>query len=314
MDEYQGYEQDVDLTAASADQSARQHFSLSQRFQLSRRLRWVVVSVALSLGFAQSASATIAYVQGNNDDTQSAASAVVVPFTAAQAATDLNVVVVAWNDPSVQVNAVTDTRGNSYVLAVGPVTHAGTYNMTQSIYYAKNIGAATANTVTVTFSATTTYPDIRIAEYGGLDTTNPLDVTASGTGFDAMTDSGSVTTTHATDLLVASNSIDTMTTGPGTGYTQRIISFYSGAILEDRTVTTTGSYNATAPQDGAGAYVMQLVAFKAATDGGTPPPTPVTFTYAYDAHHRLIQATGSDGSEIDYQYDANGNVTAINRK
>jgi YD repeat-containing protein len=44
----------------------------------------------------------------------------------------------------------------------------------------------------------------------------------------------------------------------------------------------------------------------------TPPP--VTYSYGYDALGRLTQATGSDGSQITYQYDANGNVTSITRQ
>jgi YD repeat-containing protein len=43
-------------------------------------------------------------------------------------------------------------------------------------------------------------------------------------------------------------------------------------------------------------------------------PLPVTFNYVYDSLGRLIQATGTDGSQITYQYDANGNVTMINRQ
>src|SRR5688572_25957194 len=35
--------------------------------------------------------------------------------------------------------------------------------------------------------------------------------------------------------------------------------------------------------------------------------------YYYDDLGRVVQAIGSDGSVRQYQYDANGNVTAINR-
>ena len=48
----------------------------------------------------------------------------------------------------------------------------------------KNIVAAAANTnsVTVTFSTAANYPDIRIAEYAGLDPSNPLDVAVAAQG------------------------------------------------------------------------------------------------------------------------------------
>ena len=71
--------------------------------------------------------------------------------------------------------------------------------LTQSIYYAKNIAAAAAeaNTVTVTFSGAATAPDVRIAEYRGLDPVNPLDGAVGGAGHERTSDSGALTTTTA---------------------------------------------------------------------------------------------------------------------
>ncbi|MGH9356728.1 MAG: hypothetical protein ACRD10_11415, partial [Terriglobia bacterium] len=120
------------------------------------------------------AAPTISYVQGNYATPQASQATVAVPFTAAQAAGDLNVIVVGWNDSTATVSAVTDKSGNTYLRAVGPTIVGGT--LSQSIYYAKNIApaAAGANTVTVTFSAAAAYPDIRILEYSGADSTNPV--------------------------------------------------------------------------------------------------------------------------------------------
>ncbi len=91
------------------------------------------------------------------------------------------------------------------------------------------------------------YPDIRIAEYSGIDPLNPVDKTVSGAGTGTTSNSGSVTTTNPNDLLVGANYVTTHSTGPGTSFTQRVITNPDGSILEDRIVTTTGSYNATAP-------------------------------------------------------------------
>ena len=109
---------------------------------------------------------------------QASNSAVVVAYPAAQTAGNLNVVVVGWGDTTFAVSSVTDSRGNTYTRAVGPTATTG---LTQSIYYAKNI-AAGSNTVTVTFNQAASYPDVRILEYSGLDTTSPLDVTAGAVG------------------------------------------------------------------------------------------------------------------------------------
>src|SRR5262245_51910365 len=75
-----------------------------------------------------------------------------VTYTSAQTAGNFNVVVVGWNDTTAAVSSVTDSRGNVYTRAVGPTALAG--QMSQSIYYAKNIvgAAASANTVTVRFT------------------------------------------------------------------------------------------------------------------------------------------------------------------
>src|SRR5215472_7780308 len=96
------------------------------------------------------AQSTTAFVQSASAVPQSSPTSVTVTYTQTQAAGDFNVVVVGWNNASGQVQAVTDTNGNTYVLAIGPTVSPGF--ATQSIYYAANIAAAAAgaNTVTVT--------------------------------------------------------------------------------------------------------------------------------------------------------------------
>ncbi len=199
------------------------------------------------------------------------ATTVGVTYTNAQVAGDLNVVIVGWNDTTATLKSITDTKGNTYVLATGPVTISG--SLTQSIYYAKNIVAAAAgtNTVSVTFSTAAIYPDIRILEYSGLDTNNPLDGGTGATGSATTTDSGAVSTTNATDLLVGANIVATSTAAPGVGFTQRIVTDPDGDIAEDRVVTSTGSYHATATLSAPGSWIMQVVAFKAA--GAAPAPS-----------------------------------------
>jgi len=180
---------------------------------------WMLLLVAFS--FLETKAKTPTYVQGNYAVPQTPQSTVTVPYTATQAATDLNVVVVGWNDTTAQVSSVTDTAGNIYQLAVGPTQVSGT--LSQSIFYAKNIVAASAgaNAVTVTFSAGAGYPDVRILEYSGIDTLNPVDVSVGATGNNSVTSSGALTTTNATDLLVGANCVLTSTTGAGSGFAPR---------------------------------------------------------------------------------------------
>jgi hypothetical protein len=97
-------------------------------------------------------SATPSFVQGNYAVPQASQTVVMVPYTAAQIAGDLNVVIVGWNDTTAHVSSVTDSNGNGYQLATGPTAITG--SLSQAIYYAKNIFAAKAgaNTVAINFN------------------------------------------------------------------------------------------------------------------------------------------------------------------
>src|SRR4029077_8415504 len=164
------------------------------------------VNVVVTNGIAQSATLTNAYtytaappisggggtirfVQVKSATPQGARSSVAVTYSAAQTAGDLNVVEVGWNDTTSSVSTVTDSKGNSYLLAVGPTRGTG---LSQSIYYAKNIVGG-ANTVTVTFNKAAAVVDVRALEYGGLDTVSPLDVTAGAAGTGTTGNSGAAT-------------------------------------------------------------------------------------------------------------------------
>jgi fibronectin type 3 domain-containing protein len=216
------------------------------------------------------------FVQGNFATPQSAKTSVVIPFTGAQHAGNFNVVVVGWDDTTANVTGVTDTSGNVYTKAIGPTQL--TDFVSQSIYYATGIAGANpgANKVTVTFSPAGAYPDIRILEYTGVVQTNPVDVAVGATGNGTTSSSGPLTTTNSVDLLVSANYLTSLTHGPASGWTMRMLTDPDGDIVEDRVVTSTGSYTGSAPMDGTGFWVMQTVAFKAAPQDTTPPNVAVT--------------------------------------
>ncbi len=246
----------------------RRHLSLPLRFLFGRSLASGLLLLAVGLGRAQ--AAPIAFVQTNSATPQTPQATVTVTFNSAQTLGDLNVVIVGWNDSTATVSSVADTKGNTYALAAAPIVQSGTAS--QAIYYAKNItsAAAGANTVTVTFNVAARFPDIRIAEYSGIDTVNPLDVSAGAQGSTATSSSGSVTTTNANDLLIGANLVQSTSTAAGAGYTNRGIT-PDGDILEDRVVTATAGYSATAALDKVQQWIMQMVAFRAAGSGTSAP-------------------------------------------
>jgi glucose/arabinose dehydrogenase len=221
-----------------------------------------VASTAQSYTATYSVSSTpppIAFVQTQSATPQSPQSTVATTFTQAQSAGNLDVVVVGWNDSTGNVTSVTDGAGNTYQVAAAAVRGTG---LSQAIYYARNIlpAGTGANTVTVRFDKSVAYPDVRILEYSGLDQTNPFDVSRSAAGSAAQANSGAATTNFARELIVGGGTTSGCFDGAGSGFTARIITEPDCDVAEDRTVTTTGSYSATAPQSGN--WVMQMATFK----------------------------------------------------
>jgi glucose/arabinose dehydrogenase/PKD repeat protein len=210
------------------------------------------------------ASSAPGFVQVNAATPQTDQSQVSVAYTQAQTAGNTNILAIGWNNATSNITSVTDSAGNVYQLAVPTARGAG---LSQAIYYAGNIASAAAgtNTVTVTFDAPTTFVDIRVLEYSGLDHVDPFDTGASASGIGTSADSGAVTTTAPRQLVIGAG----MTTGAfstaGPGFTTRIITSPDADIAQDRFVTTAGTYNATASLSGTAAWLMQVATFKAAT-------------------------------------------------
>jgi Domain of unknown function (DUF1929)/IPT/TIG domain/Glyoxal oxidase N-terminus len=209
--------------------------------------------------YTTSTGGGIGFVQSNSAPTtfQPSLTTVSATFSAAQSAGNLNVVAIGWGDTTSLVSTVTDSRGNTYTQAGGTTTGSG---LRQAIYFAKNI-AAGSNTVTVKFNQAAVYPDIRILEYSGLDTSNPLDVTAAGAGTGTTATSAAASTTAANELIFGAGSNGDGFSGAGTGFTLRMINYY-GNLAEDKTVSSTGSYSVSAPLKRSTTWIMQMVTLK----------------------------------------------------
>jgi hypothetical protein len=254
-------------------------------------------SSTLTSGFTYTGSTggVVKFVQVNSK-TSTSASALTTAYSSQQAAGNLNVVAVMWGGTTRAVSSVTDSRGNSYALAVGPTKATG---LSSAIYYAKNI-ASGSNAVTVTFNGTVAYPNVNVLEYSGLDTANPLAVRAAATGSGTTANSGSATTTSANELIVGAGNPTSVFTGAGSGFSNRVINGFGG-ISEDRVVSSSGSYSATAALT-SGVWVMQMAAFR--TSAGTSGPPPSKHTVAVDwnpspstgvAYYNVYRGTASGG-------------------
>lgn len=258
-------------------------------------------AAALLSAYSGSASATtqssgtssITYIQSKAATQSASGTSLSVSYPSAQVAGDFNVLIVAWSSSTTQAPTITDGKGNTYALAVGP-TRSG--NSAQSIYYAKNIAAGT-NAVTATFSSAVTYLDMRIGEYAGIDVTSPVNGAIGGTGTTVAMTSGNITTTNANDLLVAGNYLGGSTTAPGAGYTQRQLTSLS-SIYEDQVVNAAGVYAGTATQSATGWYVFQVAAFKAATSTGPTAPGNLVVTPVSGTQVNLSWTASTDPSGV----------------
>ena len=171
---------------------------------------------------------------------------------------DLILVAVVWSSTTVTAS-VTDSLGNTYVSAVGPTTNS-TAVQTAQIFYARNILGG-ANTVTVTFSSSTTSQGIAVEAFG-LDTSSAvLDQTNSATGNSTTPASGAVTTSTEGQLIFGfCYGGTTIVAGTNPNYNP----LYSGSantLAEWLWTTSAGSYNATFTA-GNNQWIAQVATFK----------------------------------------------------
>ena len=250
-------------------------FSNSTPFSVipSVMLKLLPLFVFSSLLMATTLPAAPSYVTGGSKGCRSTSSCS-VSLTGTNAG-DLIVLGLFVSD-STSVSSVTDTQGNTFALIGSPQTWSP-YNFVERLYYAKNIKGG-ADTITVNLNAIPSYSlELHTYDYSGLDTSSPLDVTATPkTGTGTSGTSNSLTTTNANDLLFAFFHSDNGVTTAGSGFTGRTPPADSTPLGEDKNVTSTGSYSATMSFSASADYVGFLVAFKAASGGVGGLPTYVT--------------------------------------
>lgn len=234
-------------------------------------------------------------------------------FSSPTSAGNLIAVYVIWDNKGAV--SLSDTAGNTYLSAVGPTLwNQGAYSA--QVFYAKNIAGGN-DTVTATFAtAIRSFGIIYIHEYSQLDPVSPVDVTAAAVGTSGQLNSGSVATTNANDLLFGAGVSTYIVSGPGSGFTARDMAL--GNITEDRVVTSQGTYNATANNNGG--WGMQMVAFRFAGSVPadiTPPsvPTNLTATPVSPTQINLAWTASTDpdntASQLSYRVFRNGSQIGI---
>jgi hypothetical protein len=211
------------------------------------------------------------FVQQNYATPQTPQTQVQAAYLNPQTGGNANILAIGWNDATASISTVADSAGNVYHVAIPTFRGNG---MSQAIYYATNIAGGN-NTVTLTFDQPAVYVDLRVTEYSGLSQTNVFDAGASATGIGSSADSGLVAITATNELLFGAGMTATTFTGPGFGFTQRVITSPDADIIEDQIAAATGSYSAAAGLS-SGAWLMQLAAFRGAS--AVPPALGIFLT------------------------------------
>ena len=171
-----------------------------------------------------------------------------------------------WDNQTITAT-VTDNLGNTYTPVSGPI-NVGAVGRFQA-WYAKNINGGAQLGVTITFSAKTMSISLAdAAEYSGLDPSAPLNVFSSSTGTGVTQNSGAASaTTSANETIIGLFGYYGVATPytAGAGFTLR--NYDATSMLEDQSVTSNGSYRATATSNVPTSWVAYVLCFKNAFQG-----------------------------------------------
>lgn len=167
-----------------------------------------------------------------------------------------------------------DNGGNTYYTIT--TTFDSVNGQALGVCYATNITSTTGLVVKATFSANSVYRRIFAAEYSGIASTNPVDVTSTNMGTATGSADGATTnaaTTTSNGDLIFSTVMDdsgSSTATAGTGFTQRA-SQATGSAIEDKVQSTAGSVAGLHTLSNTDSYLAHMVAFRPAayTAAGT---------------------------------------------
>lgn len=182
-------------------------------------------------------------------------------FTSSTNPHNLLICWLSYNSATESISSITDTLGNTYAKAVGPLTGTGTIaGYRQEIWYAANtIGGAGLN-VTATLSSTfNASKDISCHEYSGAATSSPIDQVVEATGTSANATTANMTTTSANQMIFSAIIYEGTGTG-GAGHTQR--SSLHTNCSQDRIVGAAGSYNASFTNLGTETWAAQAISVR----------------------------------------------------
>ena len=219
----------------------------------------------------------IAFVNANASNNTAAATTIASGALATTTGNAIFVAISAYSSNGT-VTGVADTAGNTYVRAGneegGDATHKA------SVWYALNITGNASNVVTATYTGSSAYRCIAVAQFSGIATSGAYDqtaavtTTAQGTTF---TSNNTGTTTQADELVIASYiAWDVAKSLTATSPTVIAAQVTGGNnAIAYKIVSSTGAQSTTLTSTENSQYVIQVRTFKADTGGSAGSVVPV---------------------------------------
>jgi hypothetical protein len=146
---------------------------------LAQRFIGVLLVSLYFLPTAGAQSSSPRYVQAAAESASGAVGSLPLSFSANTVAGDI--ILVAFDfDANAGTNSVSDSQGNIFA-GVGARLNSPAGVIRSRVFYAKNIQGG-GDTVTVTLSANSSWIELYLTEYSGIDLTNPIDAQCSDLG------------------------------------------------------------------------------------------------------------------------------------
>jgi hypothetical protein len=225
----------------------------------------------LTLKAAGAAPAGPAFVKGNTADTNATSTGTLaIAFPSAVTAGNTLVLTAAWQNQRSGLT-VSDSVNGAWIAQVVPNSATNTTGM---IAYFQNTGAGTP-TVTVSGGGNADVVRAAIMEYGGVSASSVDQISVANQTAQSNTQTPTVTTTQASELLIAFCSTNTALTGnasgsnPSSGWTNRY-TVSNWVWVDEVSVSSTGSYKENWTSSFTG-FTTGILTLKAT--GAAAPPT-----------------------------------------
>jgi len=238
---------------------------------------------------------TIQLIQKNVKGNENATANMAVSFTSDNAAGNTLIVTGSAARPASPLT-ISDTAGNTYSVALGPVSDPD-QDVTTYIWTASNCKGG-PNTVTITPPSSAAL-EIHVSEWSGLAADTLVDQTASATGNSATLTTPTETTTSNGELIFGYSWV-LNTASAGAGFTP--LSLVNGDLDEYQIQNAAGPATVTFKESASGPWLALLATFRGgpSVPDTTPPsvPTQPAFSNPADSSLTLSWTASTDNVAV----------------